>query len=414
MMWKLLGGAALVLLIIVSAVIGSDLLKKQNEWDRIASPYSFNIARWEFENLFDKWEYKIQEVFHPSELSEAEKVQLVKDYLSLAQDMTLLEDRINREKAEGLGSEEDIDVWEAQLAALRTERDRLEDQVEEIMEGQISRVLAEEGLSMTLKLGGEVDLLFPPVDFVFEERPNVLIVSPRHKIEIVDTVLLRPDMSLEERVEIEEAVEALDFSGLVEQLGGVATYPSIVPQMPSPQNLLSKIAHEWLHHYFFFRPLGQRYWSNYEMTTVNETAAEIAGNEIGLMVYERYYAGEEEGSAPPAEEGEPAFDFGREMREIRLAVDQYLAGGEIEEAERYMEGKRRFLEANGYYIRKLNQAYFAFYGTYADTPTSVSPIGGQLRKLREQSSSLGNFIDTVSGISSYEKLLEMVGERNPG
>jgi len=408
MMWKLLGGAALVLLVIVSAVIGSDLLRKQSEWDRIASPYSFNIARWEFENFFDKWEYKVQEVFHPSELSQVESVELVRDYLSLAQEITSLEARINREKAKGLGAERDIDVWEAQLATLKAERDRLEDQVEEIIEGQISGVLGNEGLSTTLKLGGEVELLFPPVDFEFEERPNVLIVSTRHKIEIVDTVLLRPGMSLEEMVEIEEAVEALAHSGLVETTGGVATYPSIVPQTHLLQNLLSKIAHEWLHHYFFLRPLGQKYWSNYEMTTINETAADIAGNEIGLMVYERCYAGEEE-SAPPAEEQEPAFDSGREMREIRIAVDQYLARGETEEAENYMEEKRKFLEANGYYIRKLNQAYFAFHGTYADRPMSVSPIGDQLRKLREQSSSLGDFIGTVSGISSYEELLEMIG-----
>jgi len=409
MMWKLLIGAALVILVIVSALKSSDLLTQQSEWDRIASPYSFNIARWEFENLFDKWKYKVQAIFHPSELSKAESIQLVRDYLSLAQEINSLEARINSEKAKEPGSEKDIDVWQAQLAALKTERDRAEDQIEEIIESQISRVLADEGLSATLKLGGEVELLFPPVDFEFEERPNVLMVSTRHKIELVDTVLLRPGMSLEEMVEIEEAIEAQDYSGLVEPLGGVATYPSIVPQMPSLQNLLSTIAHEWLHHYFFFRPLGQKYWLNYEMTTINETAADIAGNEIGLMVYERYYGGEEE-AASPAEEQEPAFDFGREMREIRLTVDQYLAGGEIEEAERYMEEKRRFLEANGYYIRKLNQAYFAFHGTYADTPTSVSPIGGQLRKLREQSSALGDFIGTVSGISSYEELLRMVGE----
>ena len=409
MIWKLFGGAALILLVIVSALRSSDLLTKQSEWDRIASPYSFSIARWEFENLFDKWEYKLKEVFDKSEISEAERVQIVKDYLSLAQEITSLEASINREKAEGLASEKEIADREAQLAALKEERERLEDQVEEIIEGQISGILADEGLSTTLKLGGEVELLFPPVDFEFEERPNLLVVSTRHKIEIVDTVVLRPGIRLEEMVEIEDAVEALDYSGLVEQLGGVATYPSIIPQMPSLQGLLSKIAHEWLHQYFYFRPLGQRYWSNYEMTTINETAASIAGNEIGLMVYERYYAGEEE-VMPPAEEQVPEFDFSGEMREIRIVVDKYLARGEIEEAESYMEEKREFLGANGYYIRKLNQAYFAFHGTYADSPTSVSPIGDQLRKLREQSSSLGNFIDTVSGISSYEELLGMIGE----
>jgi hypothetical protein len=87
-----------------------------------------------------------------------------------------------------------------------------------------------------------------------------------------------------------------------------------------------------------------------------------------------------------------------------------LAGEETEKAERYMEERRQFLADNGYYIRKLNQAYFAFHGTYADTPTSVSPIGGQLEELRERSPSLGDFVTTASGISSYEELLEMLGD----
>ena len=112
----------------------------------------------------------------------------------------------------------------------------------------------------------------------------MLIISFRHKIEIVDTVLLRSDTSLEDTLKIEEGVEELGFSALVEPVGGVATYPSIVSQMPSLQSLLSTIAHEWLHHYFFFHPLGRNYWSNYEMTTINETTADIAGAEIGLMV----------------------------------------------------------------------------------------------------------------------------------
>ena len=132
-----MGGAALVLLVIVSAVMGRDLLAKQSEWDRIASPYSFNMARWEFENFFDKWEYKLREVCDRSELSEAEKVELVQDYVSLAEEIASLEARIDREKAEGLGSEKDIGVWEAQLAALKTERDGLEGRVEEIIESHL-------------------------------------------------------------------------------------------------------------------------------------------------------------------------------------------------------------------------------------------------------------------------------------
>ncbi|MFC2059384.1 hypothetical protein ACFLTS_07115, partial [Chloroflexota bacterium] len=213
-----------------------------------------------------------------------------------------------------------------------------------------------------------------------------------------------PDLSLEEMLSIESDAEGLGFSALVERSGGVATYPSVVSQSSDLKHMLSTVAHEWLHQYFFFRPLGWNYWASYEMTTVNETAASIAGDEVGALVYQRYYQKEAEEAAAPPSETEPAFDFNKEMREIRLAVDAYLASGEIEEAEVFMEEKRQFIADNGYYIRKLNQAYFAFHGSYADSPTSVSPIGGELKTLRESSLSLGAFIKTVAQISSYDEL----------
>ena len=68
-------------------------------------------------------------------------------------------------------------------------------------------------------------------------------------------------------------------------------------------------------------------------------------------------------------------DFGKLMRETRLTVDRLLAEGQIQEAESYMEVQRKLLTENGHPIRKLNQAYFAFYGTYAHGPASVDPIG---------------------------------------
>jgi hypothetical protein len=145
------------------------------------------------------------------------------------------------------------------------------------------------------------------------------------------------------------------------------------------------------------------------MTSINETAADIGGDELGQLVYRRYYAQPVSQAASPAAPSQPAFDFNKEMREIRLTVDRYLAQGQVEEAEQYMEQMREYLAQNGYYIRKLNQAYFAFYGTYSDTPGSVSPIGGYLAELRQGSPSLGDFVKIVSGVSSYEELLRMIG-----
>jgi hypothetical protein len=226
----------------------------------------------------------------------------------------------------------------------------------------------------------------------------------------VDTTLLRADLTLDEIVEMEDAVESQGFSGLVERIGGVATYPSIVPPMASLQSFLSLVAHEWLHHYLFFQPLGQNYWASGNLTTINETVADMAGKEIGSLVYQRFYNGRIAEEPAPVDGSGSSFDFAAEMREIRLAVDEYLEQGHVAEAEAYMEQKRQYLAENGYYIRKLNQAYFAFHGSYADSPTSVSPIGPLLRSVREQSASVGGFVSTVAQISTYAQLLEMADQ----
>ncbi len=69
-----------------------------------------------------------------------------------------------------------------------------------------------------------------------------------------------------------------------------------------------------------------------------------------------------------------------------------------------MEQKRQYLASMGHYIRKLNQAYFAYHGAYADRPTSIDPIGFELKELRSQSASLKDFLDTVAGITSRQEL----------
>ena len=71
-----------------------------------------------------------------------------------------------------------------------------------------------------------------------------------------------------------------------------------------------------------------------------------------------------------------------------------------------MEQKRQFLVSKGYYIRKLNQAYFAFYGTYADSLTSISPIGVELKALREKSASLKEFLETAAAMNSRQDLTQ--------
>ena len=75
------------------------------------------------------------------------------------------------------------------------------------------------------------------------------------------------------------------------------------------------------------------------------------------------------------------------MHETRVNVDEMLADGQVAEAENYMEARRQFFWENGYHIRKLNQAYFAFHGAYADQPGGAAgaadPVGPAVERAPE-------------------------------
>ena len=104
------------------------------------------------------------------------------------------------------------------------------------------------------------------------------------------------------------------------------------------------------------------------------------------------------------------------MRATRLRVDSLLAEGKIEEAETYMEDRRLVFVENGYHLRKINQAYFAFAGTYAEQPQSSDPVGEGMRRLRSAAPDLTAFISTVSAVSTPEEfaaLVEGLGEGQP-
>jgi hypothetical protein len=105
------------------------------------------------------------------------------------------------------------------------------------------------------------------------------------------------------------------------------------------------------------------------------------------------------------------FDFRAEMHETRVTVDQLLAKGKITEAESYMEQRRQVFWQNGYLIRKLNQAYFAFHGAYADVPGGAAgedPVGPAVRALRQQSNSLADFVNRIAWMTSFEQLQKAI------
>jgi hypothetical protein len=69
-----------------------------------------------------------------------------------------------------------------------------------------------------------------------------------------------------------------------------------------------------------------------------------------------------------------------------------------------MEEVRQELAEGGIFIRRINQAYFAFHGSYGDAPQSSSPIGPKVAELRESSDSLRDFLRLVQEVTSEDEL----------
>lgn len=291
-------------------------------------------------------------------------------------------------------------------AVLRAERRDLKNTVALILDGRLTRVIKEAGL--TRHVGG--DVVWPPVNIEFQEPPAVLVKSPRSEIRKQSESLLRGDLPIARVQTIEsEAERDGKTSALVEEIGGIAMYPAIIPFDADYHYILQDIAHEWMHHYLYFAPLGRGYFDSAKLTTLNETVANIVGRELGDMLFAEYPLEQPPafvtiaavaGSAVATTNAAAGIDFTKEMRDLRRQVESLLAAGKIDEAERAMEEKRQFLAANGYYIRRLNQAYFAFHGSYADSAGSIDPIGPKLDDLRKKSASLREFVSVVRGFGS--------------
>ncbi len=293
-------------------------------------------------------------------------------------------------------------------ASTPDERQRLRPAAEAAIEAEVSREATAEGLA--LPLPWRAPLLFPPVSTWIGPPPQVLIVSPRERIEVRESVLLDPDTPLSGAEAVEARADATGVSSLVVPVGGLSTYPSMVLDSPSPEGVIAAAAHEWTHGYLFFHPLGQAYFASYDSREINETVADLVGRELATRIVRRL--GLSPPPAPPAQPTKRGFDFNRFMRDTRREVDRLLANGQVADAERYMEQRRQELNAAGFAIRKLNQAYFAFYGSYTEGPaaSSVSPIPDQVHRLRAQSGSLGEFLRRVALLRTAADLAHAVGD----
>lgn len=375
--------------------------------------HQFDYVGWELDALSAKLGAALFGL-HPF-MDEAARADYVRAYLADLARAQALDSEIN-----AAFSDPAVADPQAATASLRAERDTLRADLrarqtlaESILEGQVSAVLVEQGFG----LAGQV---LPPVSMRFTQVPNLLVVSPRDEIRFDVSINLDP-LPVDQIAALEAEIEAArDVSALIVPLGGIALYPAMILETPSVGWAADVFAHEWLHHYLFAFPLGLAYFSGEgfagETRTINETTASVFGGELGRLVLARYYpdllppepAAPDPDAPPPPP---PAFDFGAELDRTRRRVDELLAAGAVEAAEAYMEERRQEFHANGYPIRRLNQAFFAFYGGYqagsGGTPGAGGddPTGPAIEALRAASPSLRDWIVTMRGITTRAKLL---------
>lgn len=429
---------------VLSLFLGGSVPFSASPVDRVhdfTRPVEFNYLAWTGE----AWLVKASQfsLSMPAPLSRTSRYELIAEYFHLVA-------RLERNEIALLQIYANPEITDKENASegLRAERERLQQRyalilpfVESILEEQVSDVLRREGLST---LGQAL----PPVLYHTANVPLALVVSPRDRIVQIANISLIPDLSLEQQITLEDSVaQRLNVSTLVVPIGGVGVYPTMIMRTTNLLWLLSTIAHEWTHNYLQFRPLGMLYDKSLELRTMNETVASIVGNEIGEKVLAEYYpqlsstspsrafpsafSPADSPTGPPLDpvpgafafpigfprafpqqggESQP-FDFRAEMHLTRVTVDKLLAKGKIEEAEAYMEARRHFFWEHGYPIRKLNQAYFAFYGAYADVPggpAGEDPVGPAVRALRQQSASLAEFLNRIAWMTSFDELRQAV------
>jgi hypothetical protein len=387
----------LLFLSVTGCIAGRDF---NTQTGAIIRAYRFSIVKWEIDAVGNT----VGNLFH-SQVEKSDGIKEVTEYFANVAQMQKLEKETEAVKAGNRPG--DVAAIGLEMRKLQKRNTDLTATVQKTLGTQIRQVFSQQGIYnpfMQLKFG------FPAIKFKLKPPPHLLVISPRDRIESIKQDTLVPDIDVQDMENIENRIDKLGVSSLVVEIGGFAAYPSYITDTGDLKFTIDAVAEEWLHQYLAFKPLGLRYLlhltgihRNYNIVTMNETLASIVGKEIGDMVYQSYYSQNETGQDVPGETGK-GFDFNGEMREIRKVVDSYLARGEIKQAEQFMEQKRQYLATNSYYIRKLNQAYFAYYGNYADSPISISPIGVELKELRSRSASLKDFLSIASAMTSRQDL----------
>jgi hypothetical protein len=407
---------SIILFLLFPLLLVNSVLYVSGEKDAIREttrPFEFDYVTWTL-NAFGlkagQLSSNVSQYLNP-----IQQRKVVYDYLDLVGKLNTVADKITKIYSDP-AIKDPLQTATRDLAeqkSFEAQMSRLEPLAESVLQLQISYVVNRMGLATA----GQP---LPPLLYHVTPLPLALILSPRNVIEEKYDISLLPDVPLDQEVKIENSVQTnLGLSALVVQVGGIGTYPTMVASTTDLSWLLEVICHEWTHNYLTVRPLGLNYETNSALRTMNETTADISGKEISAAVIRMFYPSlvppppsplknnPSQGSSSPSS----GFDFNAEMHITRVTVDQMLAAGQIEQAEAYMETRREFFWNNGYQIRKLNQAYFAFYGAYADVPggeQGLDPVGPAVTTLRSESPSLRVFLTRISKMTDFTQLEQAV------
>ena len=415
----------LVLAYLLSSAISattreSELIKN------ISEGHGFSIFQWEKENFFDKWGSYLNPFDNHKKIKSKDQVV---EYFSLIEKIKENENLYTELFIENLDlkakiyrKEIDIDQINNTIAKNTKQLELLSEKIskdknfkdehklyiEQYLEEKISSVIQ----SDRVNLFGRI--FYVPVDFVIEKTPKLLVISPRDKIFRQEDKLLKNDISIENIIKMENhLLQKNNLSGIVVPTGGVSTYPSMVSE-GDLLYVLQTSAHEWLHNYLALFPLGRSYFNSEDMQSINETICDIFGDEVGLLAYEEILGLQQKKYIDSGKNIAQEFNFNSFMKNTRLEVEKLLSEGKIIESESFMESQKNILSSNGYNIRKINQAYFAFYGTYGGNPESSNDYHDNLVHMRSKYNNLGEMINDIKyadNIQKINKLLEKNKEK---
>ncbi len=369
----------------------------------------FDFLTWETAAFLMKGEAILADA--PDYLSADTQKQIVLNFVTLVGEVQKLDAEIEQVYVDPAVADPDVAsaALQKNRASKRAAIAEVQPIAEAIVQNQVGAVLVEQGF-------GVWQQPWPPVMMHMTPLPTLLMVSPRDRIERIYSHSLQVDLSTPDHEVLETAVtNQLNLSALVVPIGGLGTYPAMIRETGNLNWFVEVVAHEWSHHWMSFHPVGYNYTVDVQVRSINETVASTFDKEIANLVIERYYpelmpVPVPESTTEPIEvdpDAPPPFDFGAEMAETRIEAEKLLSKGEIEAAELYMEARRRYFVENGYAIRKLNQAYFAFYGAYQAEPGGAQgsdPIGPLVREVRSNSPTLRLFMDNMASVGSFADL----------